>query len=131
MKNKLSAKQLKAIDDLVSNPNIMEVVRSTGIKERTLRRWLTVPLFQQTLKEARVERIQANRKLLQSLDEIAIQTLREIILDPKTSAREKRLAAVDILKLSSQSYADDEIEFKVSRLERIIENDNKYKQKDS
>ena len=75
----LSSNQEKAIMLLLSNQTISEVAKHLSVNERTLYRWLAIPLFQERLEQEKIKlRDEALSTLKVSFNKIAHTALSKL-----------------------------------------------------
>lgn len=96
MDNKLSPRKRKAIEALLSQPNVTAAAKMTGIHKDTIYRWLKVdPDFKAALNDATSQALNALSISLVGLASESIKALQEIITDKKSSPG-SRLKAAEI-----------------------------------
>jgi uncharacterized protein YjgD (DUF1641 family) len=114
----LGRKQEQTIAALLTQRNLDEAAKAAGISMRTLMRWLKLPEFQAAYREARrTAYSQAVAKLLQGAT-AAATTLLKVMLDQTTPASVKVRAAECVMNHSSKAIEIEDVEFRVSELER-------------
>jgi transposase-like protein len=124
-KSMLGRKQEDAIAALLTQRNIEEAAKAAGISARTLLRWLKLPEFQTAYREVRrTAYSQAVAKLQQGAT-AAATTLLKVMLDQGTSASVKVRAAECVMNYSSKAIEIEDVEFRVSALERAAEGKSK------
>jgi hypothetical protein len=121
----LGRKQEQTIAALLTQRNLDEAAKAAGISMRTLMRWLKLPEFQAAYREARrTAYSQAVAKLQQGAT-AAATTLLKVMLDQGTPASVKVRAAECVMNHSSKAIEIEDVEFRVSMLERAAEAKNK------
>jgi hypothetical protein len=80
---KLTRKQEALIAALLSEPTHAEAAAKCGVSEATVHRWLTLPAFQATYRQARRQLLRAAVERLQGAVGQAVDTLRAIARDGK------------------------------------------------
>ena len=114
----LGRKQEQTIAALLTQRNLDEAAKAAGISMRTLMRWLKIPEFQAAYREARrTAYSQAVAKLQQGAT-AAATTLLKVMLDQGTPASVKVRAAECVMTHSSKAIEIEDIEARVSELER-------------
>jgi hypothetical protein len=117
----LARKQEEAIAALLTQRNMEEAARAAGIGTRTLLRWLTVPEFQKAYREARRAAFSQSIARLQQATSAAVTTLLKVMVDPSTPPSTKVRAADSVLGHSATAIELEDIEARVSELERAAE----------
>ena len=118
---KFTRKMEAAVTGLLTQKNLEEAARYSGISVATLLRWQKLPEFKKAYRAAqRVVHGQSMARLHQATS-AAVSTVLKIMLDPNTSAATKVKAAATILGLSSKSLEEEEIEVRLAELEAAME----------
>jgi hypothetical protein len=118
---KFTRKMEEAISALLTHRNGEEAARSIGIAPRTLCRWQQIPEFDSAYRTARRAAFgQATARLQQAMS-AAVTTLLKLAVDPNAPAAVKARAAYYILTLATKAMETDDIEARVSELERAAE----------
>jgi hypothetical protein len=120
-KSMLGRKQEEAIAALLSQRNIEEAAKAAGISARTMMRWLKLPEFQTAYREARRAAYSQAVARLQQGATAAATTLLKVMLDQTTPASVKVRAAECVMNHSSKAIEIEDVEFRVSELERGAE----------
>ena len=121
----LGRKQEQTIAALLTQRNLDEAAKAAGISMRTLMRWLKLPEFQAAYREARrTAYSQAVAKLQQGAT-AAATTLLKVMVDQGTPASVKVRAAECVMNHSSKAIEIEDVEFRVSELERAAEGQKK------
>jgi transposase-like protein len=98
----LTPQQVQVIDALSSGATMTSAAQEAGIHRNTLGNWRRNILpFQYALAHAQYDRALLYREKLEDLADTAIQTLQEILADPKASAGVRLKAALAILQTVS------------------------------
>lgn len=118
---KFGRKQEEAIAALLTQRNVEEAARSAGIGTRTLLRWLKVPEFQAAYRQARRAAFGQAVARLQQGTSAAATTLLKTLVDPGTPASVKVRAAEAIFSHAAKAIEIEDIEARVSELERVAE----------
>ena len=118
---KFGRKQEDAIAALLTQRNVEEAARAAGIGTRTLLRWLQVPDFQKAYREARRAAFSQSIARLQQGTSAAATTLIKLLLDPNTPASVRARVADSIFAHASKAIEIEDIEARVSDLERAAE----------
>jgi hypothetical protein len=118
---KFGRKHEDAIAALLTQRNIEEAAHSAGIGTRTLLRWLKVPEFQTAYRQARREAFGQAVARLQQGTSAAATTLLKTMIDPGTPASVKVRAAEAIFNHAAKAIEIEDIEARVSELERAAE----------
>ena len=115
---KFGRKKDEAITALLSQRNIEDAARVVGISSSTLLRWLKMPEFQSAYREARRATFSQSVARLQQASGAAVSTLLKIMVDPNAPAASRVRAADCVLDRSHQAIELEDIEVRVSELER-------------
>lgn len=119
--NALTHRQEKAVLALMSNPTIAAAAESVGISEKTLRRWMDEPAFQQALRDAKLTAYDHGMAQLQNLVSNAIRVLTEILNDTEASASAKLRAAALVLQAAPRNMEFDDLKAQFIELREMIE----------
>jgi len=115
---KFGRKKEQAIAALLSNRNVEQAARAVGIGVTTLRRWMRNPQFKAEYLEARREGlVQATARLQQSSGPAA-STLLKLMVDPTMPPAIRLRAADYVLKHGIKSLEDDDLEARLTQLEK-------------
>jgi hypothetical protein len=117
----LGRKQEEAIAALLTKRNVEEAAQAAGISTRTLMRWLKIPAFQKAYREARRAAFGQSIARLQQATSAAAATLMKIMVDPSAPASVRVRAADSIFNHSAKAIEIEDIEARVSELERAAE----------
>jgi hypothetical protein len=118
---KFGRKKEEAIAALLSQRNLEEAARMAGVGTKTLLRWLEIPEFQTAYREARRAAFSQSIARLQQGTAAAATTLLKTMIDANTPASVKVRAADSVLNHSAKAIEIEDIEARVSELERAIE----------
>ena len=113
----LRRKQEDAITALLSQRNVDEAARSTGVSGRTLWRWLQLPEFQGAYRKARREAFSQSVARLQQASSAAVSTLLKIMVDANAPAASRVRAADCVLDHARSAIEIDDIEVRVAAIE--------------
>ena len=94
--SKFDRKQEEAIAALLTQRNIEEAARVTGIGSTTLVRWLQMPEFQAAYREARRTAFSQSIARLQQASSAAVSVLVKIMVDPDAPTS-SRVRAADVV----------------------------------
>ena len=118
-KSKLTARQLKAIPHIVSNPTYTEGCKKAKINKTTLYKWLKEPEFKAELDRQRDEiAAEAFGVLSQGLTK-AVETLVSL-LDNKDD-RLKRLAAKDVIDFIIRHKENEDLDKRLTAIEQRLD----------
>jgi hypothetical protein len=117
-KSMLGRKQEETIAALLSQRNLEEAAKAAGIGANTLLRWMKVPEFQAAYREARRAAYSQAVAKLQQGTTAAATTLLKVMLDQGTPASVKVRAAECVMTHSAKAIEIEDIEARVSELER-------------
>jgi hypothetical protein len=126
---KYERKKEEAIVALLSQKNIEEAARSIGIGSATLLRWLKDPDFETAYQEARRAAFRQSVARLQQASGAAVTTLLKLMIDPSTPPSTRARAADSVLDHSAKAIELEDIEARVSELERAAETAKQHSQR--
>jgi len=115
---KFGRKKEQAIAALLTEPNAKEAARVVGIGSATLLRWLKEPEFDAAYREARRAAFGQSIARLQQATSAAVSTLLKIMEDSEAPASTRVRAADSVLGHASKAIEIEDIEARVSELER-------------
>jgi len=118
---KISRKQEEAIVALLSQRGVEEVARAVKVSARTVYRWLKEPAFDQAFREARRAAFSQCVARLQQAAPAAVTTLLKTLVDPAAPASVRVRAAECIINHSTKAIELEDIEGRLSQLERTAE----------
>ena len=118
---KFGRKKEEAIAALLSQRNIEEAARFVNIGTKTLLRWLQLPEFDKAYREARRAAFSQSIARLQQASSAAAATLLKIMVDPNAPAACRIRAADSVLGHAAKAIEIEDIEARVSELERTAE----------
>jgi hypothetical protein len=122
---KLSPRKNLVLNHLLSGFTVVQASKETGVSERTVRRWVTEPVFKAELDRRQSEIVQACSLRLVSLTNQALDTLESVLNDVKASAGNRRLSAVAILEMVLKWRDTVDFEERITRLEKAVLNGKK------
>ena|ERR1700720_908834 len=114
-------KKDEAIVALLSQRNVEEAARAVGIAPNTLRRWLKQPEFDAAYQEAKREAFSQSIARLQGASSAASSTLIKLMLDVSTPAATRVRAADSILDRAGKAMETEDIQARLTALERTAE----------
>jgi len=115
---KFGRKKEAAIMALFTHRTMEEAAVACGVSPSTLSRWLKEPDFQAAYHEAKRAAFAQSISRLHQMTSAAVSTLGKVMVDPKTPAGIRVRAAESVLNLTFQSLENEDIEARVSELER-------------
>jgi len=118
---KLKRKQEEAIAALLSQRNIEKAARAAGVGTRTLIRCMKIPAFEAEYRAARRAAFGQSVARLQQASSAAVATLLKVMVDPGSPASTKVRAADSVLAHAIKAIEVDDIEARVTELERASE----------
>jgi hypothetical protein len=118
---KFGRKKEAAVVALLSQRNVEEAARVAGVSASTLLRWLQVPEFQQSYRQARRDAYSQSIARLQRASSAAVSTLLTVMVDGNAPAASRVRAADCILEHATKAIELEDIEARVSELERAAE----------
>jgi transposase-like protein len=118
---KFGRKKEEAIAALLTQRNMEEAARAIGIGANTLLRWLQDSEFKDAYRKARRDAYSQAMARIQQASGAAVSTLLRVLVDPNTPASSKVRAADSILDHSAKAIEIEDIEARVSELERAAD----------
>jgi hypothetical protein len=122
---KFSRKMEEAVAAVLTQKNLEEAARSVGIGTATLLRWQKMPEFKAALRQARRDAYSQSIGRLQQATSAAVSTLLKTMVDPGTPPSTKVRAADSVLSHAAKAIELEDIEARVSELERAAEEASK------
>jgi hypothetical protein len=122
---KLGRKLEQAILDLVTARNTEEAAKGIGVSVKTLLRWQKLPEFERAYREARLTAFRQSTARLQQAASPAVTTLLKILVDPAAPMAVKARCAYYILDQTTKAIETEEIEARVTELERVATQNQK------
>jgi hypothetical protein len=122
---KFSRKMEEAVAAVLIQKNLEEAARSVGIGTATLLRWQKMPEFKAALRQARRDAYSQSIGRLQQATSAAVSTLLKTMVDPGTPPSTKVRAADSVLSHAAKAIELEDIEARVSELERAAEEASK------
>jgi len=119
--SKIGRKQDDAIVALLTQRNNEEAARAADISVSTLLRWMNQPAFDKAFRDAKRNAFAQAIARLHHLSSAAVSTLGRIMLDPETPASTRVRAADSILDHTIKAIEIEDIEARVSDLERAAD----------
>ncbi|SRR6266404_3979897 len=111
----------QAIAALLTRPSIEDAARVAGVGEKTLRRWLQEPQFKARYLGARREVVCQTTARMQQATGAAGVTVLKLMTDPNTPAAVRLRAAECVFGLAVKGIEIEDIETRLSELERAAE----------
>ncbi len=118
---KFGRKKEEAMAALLSQRNVDEAARVAGIGTRTLMRWLQIPEFQAAYRQARRDTFSQSIARLQQGASAAASVLLKVMLDPNAPPSSRIRAADSVLDHAAKAIELEDIEVRLSELERATE----------
>jgi len=115
---KFGRKKEEAIQALLTKRTLEEAAVAIGITKRTLGRWLQMPEFRDAYRKARRDAFSQASARLQQASAAAASLLAKMMLDQNQPASVRVRAADRILERAKQSLELEDIEARLSALER-------------
>jgi hypothetical protein len=115
---KFGRKKEEAIVALLTHRTTEDAARSIGIGVATLLRWQKEAEFQASYREAKRAAYAQSIARLHQMSSAAVSTLGKVMVDPNTPPGIKVRAADSILNHTIKAIETDDIEVRVSELER-------------
>jgi hypothetical protein len=124
---KFGRKQEEAIAALLTHRGIDEAAKAVGISAKTLLRWMQEPGFAKAYREARRTAYSQSIARLQQASSAAAATFLKLMIDPTAPAAVRLRAADLVFTHGAKSIEIEDIEARVSELERAAEEANRGK----
>ena len=115
--SKFDRKQEEAIAALLTQRNIEEAARVTGIGSTTLVRWLQMPEFQAAYRDARRAAFSQSIARLQQASSAAVSVLVKIMVDPDAPTSSRVRAADVVLERASKAIELEDLDQRIAELE--------------
>ena len=119
--SKFGRKKEEAIIALLTQRNIEEAAKSIGVAPNTLLRWMKEPEFDKAYRGARRAAFGQSIAKLHQMSGAAVSTLGKVMVDPTTPPSTKVRAAEAIITHGAKAIEMEDIEARVSELERAAE----------
>ena len=103
---------------LLEHGGIEKAAAALGVCDVTVWRWLKKPKFQKAYREARREAFSRSLARLQHASGAAVSTLLKVMVDKDAPAASRVRAAHSVLDHAAKAYELEDIEVRVSELER-------------
>jgi len=117
---KLSRKKELAVAAILTCPTLKEAAKQIGIADVTLWRWMQLPAFQETLKQAKRQAVAQATSALSQICHEAVHNLRSIMNDKAAVASARVSAAKTILDSGLRGVELDDLEARLAALEREL-----------
>jgi hypothetical protein len=124
---KLGRKMHQAVAALYNSRTVEEAAKSIGVSSKTLRRWQALPEFDRAYREFGNAMFRHSLARLQQTAGAAVAVLRNILGDPNAPAAVKARSAYYVLDQTRKSIEIDQIEARLTELERVKEGENGVK----
>ena len=115
---KLGRKQEEVIVGLLSQRSVEDAARVANVTARTVYRWMKEPEFDAAYRKAKRSAFGQSIARLHHLSSAAVSTLGKIMLDLTTPPATRVRAADSILDHTAKAIEIEDIEARVSELER-------------
>jgi hypothetical protein len=122
---KLGHKKEAAIVALLSHRSIEDAARAVDVAPKTILRWLKEPDFDAAYREARRAAFGQSVARLQQASGAAVSTLLKLMVDANVPASTRARCADSVLSHTAKAIELDDIEARVSQLERATDESNK------
>jgi hypothetical protein len=118
---KFSRKTEETVAALLTQPNVDAAARSVGISVATLMRWQREPEFQKALREARRAAFGQAIARLQQMSGAAVATLGKMMVEQTAPHSTRVRAAEAIINHAAKAIEIEDIDARVTELERAAE----------
>ena len=114
-------KKDEAILALLTQRNVEEAARAAKIAPRTLYRWVKDPEFDAAYRDAKRAAFGQSIARMHQMSSAAVSTLGKVMIDPATPPATKVRAADSILNHTAKAIELQDVEARLSELERAAE----------
>jgi hypothetical protein len=114
----LTTRQAKAVEALLQEPTVTRAAAVAGANERTLRRWMQLPVFRDALLRGRREAFAQAIGLTQKYAALAVAALVKVMQDAASPPSSRVTAAAVLLKFGREGIELDDLAERVEMLER-------------
>ena len=118
---KLTSKQQRAIEFLLSEPTTKAAAEKSQVSEATIHRWLNDPAFSAAHKVARGRLLETTLTALQSASTEAVTCLRNVLNDLGAPITARVSAARNVLDFALKAHDVLEVEERLSVLEARLD----------
>jgi hypothetical protein len=118
---KFGRKKEEAVAALLTHRTVEDAAGAVGVAPVTLLRWLKLPEFQDAYRQARRAAFSQSLARFQQASSAAVATLLKIMVDPSAPAASRVRAADCVLDHAKNAIETEDIEVRVSKLERTAE----------
>ena len=118
---KLTRRQDAAILALLTHPSIPEAAKAAQVSPKTLWRWMQREDFQAAYQRARREVVRRGLANLQEAVTEAVQTLRDVMADPKAPASARVSAARTVLESALRAVEIEDLQKRLAEIEEKVE----------
>jgi hypothetical protein len=119
--SKFTRKMEGAIAALLTQRNIEDAAKAAGIGTQTLLRWLKIPEFQASYRDARRSAYSQATARLQQATGAAVSTLLKIMVDTNAPASTRVRATDSVLDHAKKAIEIEDVEVRVAALEQAAE----------
>ena len=126
---KFGRKMEAAISALLTRPSIEDAAHVAGVAEKTLRRWMREPRFIAQYLRARREGVNQAIARMQQATGAAGTVALKLMTDPNVPAAVRLRAAECVFDMAMKGIETEDIETRVSELERAAEASNSTQKK--
>jgi hypothetical protein len=121
---KFARKAEQAIAALLTRPSVEDAARTTGVGEKTIRRWLQEPEFKVRYLRARRESVQQAIARMQQAMGAAGTTILKLMMDPNVPAAVRLRAAEAVFAQAIKGIEVEDIEVRLAALEAAAQKSN-------
>jgi transposase-like protein len=118
---KLGKKQEIAVMALLTEATLKLAAEKAGVSESTLYRWQQLDSFQEMFRTAKNQAVSQATARLQQSSTLAVDTLEDVMKNPKAAAMARVTAAKTVLEFCFKAYEIEEIKKRVEQLEEMAE----------
>ena len=119
--SKFGRKKEEAIAALLTQRNLEDAAKATGVAHATLLRWIQEPEFDRAYREARRAAFGQSIARLQQASSAAVTTVLKMMVDANVPASVRLRAADIVMERTSRAIELEDIEARLSELEKAAE----------
>lgn len=127
---KFDRKKEQAISALLTSSTVKEASKVCGVSESTLARWMSDVEFSAKYRKARSRMLEGAINLLRKMAKDAVETLHDVALDKNAHDSSRVAAARAILDIALRAEEIEDIEYRLTVLERGVVEKSKGEFKD-
>ena len=124
MLENVTPKKRRAVEALLTEPDVTQAAKAAGVSRNTLHRWMKEPDFMVAVANAEADALTGMSRALVKLGDQAVAVLRDAMNDPETPVSTRLRAADTVFSRLLQLRELVNVEKRVTELEeRVIDGD--------